>query len=215
MRIFMNDVSHSPWRPADGNRQADCTRAGLLMLQAADDELVQEQTAWLNEHLRSCAACDAQQARFRQIDQDLGAYGELLWQQNPPRPDERPRFLDRMATSKRRKRSVIPWIAAAAGALAASIMIGVCLNHTPSPARNRSLTARTPLPHVKQSQTLAASSDAVAVSVTMAERARRISEDAPPVTRNPNPKTKLSSEFRLPHRSPPTSASKWYARTWR
>ncbi len=161
----MNDVSHSPWRPADGNRQADCTRAGLLMLQAADDELVQEQTAWLNEHLRSCAACDAQQARFRQIDQDLGAYGELLWQQNPPRPDERPRFLDRMATSKRRKRSVIPWIAAAAGALAASIMIGVCLNHTPSPARNRSLTARTPLPHVKQSQTLAASSDAVAVSV--------------------------------------------------
>src|SRR6266542_3277648 len=129
MRIFMNDVSHSPWRPADGNRQADCTRAGLLMLQAADDELVQEQTAWLNEHLRSCAACDAQQARFRQIDQDLGAYGELLWQQNPPRPDERPRFLDRMATSKRRKRSVIPWIAAASGALAASIMIGVYVNH--------------------------------------------------------------------------------------
>lgn len=161
----MNDVSHYPWRPADGNWQADCTRAGLLMLQAADDELAQEQTAWLKEHLRLCAACDAQQARFRQIDQDLCAYGELLWQQNPPRPDERPHFLNRVATSKRRKRGVIPRIAATAGALAASIIIGVCLNHKPSPARNQSLTASTPLPHVKRPQTSTASSDAVAVSV--------------------------------------------------
>src|SRR5580700_10310465 len=90
----------------------DCGQVKELLLLAADDELQPEQFASLEIHMKGCEPCRIAQSRFRQIDRDLREYREQLFRPDPSRAR--------------------PWIAPAAGAVAASVVAAALLFHEPT-----------------------------------------------------------------------------------
>lgn len=116
----------------------DCSQTKTLLMLAADGELDAEQAGWLERHVESCAACQLEQARFRELDRDLGAYGDFLERIAP------------VATPRRKIPGMVRWIPAMAAALAAMLFLGVILVHRLSPGRSNEVSEESfvPIPYV-------------------------------------------------------------------
>ncbi len=95
----------------------DCSQTKTLLMLAADDELDAEQSAELERHVESCAACRLKQTRFRKLDRDLGEFGDF-WEQTAP-----------AETSRRKIPAMARWVPALASALAAMLLLGAILVH--------------------------------------------------------------------------------------
>jgi predicted anti-sigma-YlaC factor YlaD len=129
----------------------DCSQTKTLLMLAADGELDLEQMAGLERHVESCPACRMEQVRFRELDRDLGAYGDMLWRQNTPRTDRLAGLLPHLAATKGRVRAAIVWIPQVAAALAALLFLGVILIHRLPPGVGSVVTdeAFVPIPYVQ------------------------------------------------------------------
>jgi hypothetical protein len=129
----------------------DCGQTKTLLMQAADGELSREESAWLARHVQSCPACQAEQMRFQELDRDLGAYGDLLSRQCPPRTDQVAGVLPRVAAAKGGVRAAILWIPQLAAALAAVLFLGVILVHRISPGSSDEVAGESfvPIPYVQ------------------------------------------------------------------
>jgi anti-sigma factor RsiW len=113
---------------------ANCARARTLMLQAVDDELLGEESAWLGAHVQSCSTCRVMQLRFHQIDANLRHDGALLSEENPSPPGVRSSLLAKMAATQRGGSKNLTWlIPAAAAAFAALLLIGIVAIRTRPP----------------------------------------------------------------------------------
>jgi hypothetical protein len=121
----------------------DCSQTKTLLMLAADGELDAEQIAGLEQHVESCAACHLEQVRFRELNQDLGIYGDLLVRQNPPR-------MIRLVAPPTKVRAAIFRMPLAI-ALAASLLLGAFLIHRQSPVHPNVVTdqAFVPIPYVQ------------------------------------------------------------------
>lgn len=120
--------------------EAGCRRAATLLIQAADGEAAQEEIAWLEGHVRTCAACRAYREQFRRIDRELALYGDFVWRHNAPE----------VAVRRPRTRAAVYWIPALAGAVAASLFLGALLLREPPPDASppRVQQAFVPIPYV-------------------------------------------------------------------
>jgi anti-sigma factor RsiW len=129
----------------------DCSRTKTLLMLAADGDLGQEERAWLEQHLQSCPACQAEQMRFQELDRDLGVYGELLSRQNTPRTLQVAGLLPRVTARKGRVRAAIVWIPQLAAALAAVLFLVVILVHRISSGSLHEVAGESfvPIPYVQ------------------------------------------------------------------
>jgi anti-sigma factor RsiW len=129
----------------------DCSQTKTLLMLAADGDSSQEENVWLERHVESCPACHLEQVRFRELDQDLGVYGELLSRQSPPRTDQVAGLPLRMAAQKSGVRAAIHWIPQLAAALAAVLFLGVILVHRLAPGLPNEVAgeAFVPIPYVQ------------------------------------------------------------------
>lgn len=116
----------------------DCSQTKTLLMLAADGELDAEQTARLEGHVELCAACQLEQARFRELDRDLSAYGDFLEQVAP------------VAMPRRRVFGLARWVPVMAAGLAAVLFLGVILVHRLSPVRSSDVSQESfvPIPYV-------------------------------------------------------------------
>jgi hypothetical protein len=116
----------------------DCSQTKTLLMLAADGELDADQAMWLEHHVGLCPACCLEQARFRDLDRDLGVYGDYLEEVAP------------VAMPRRRIRAVTQWVPAMAAALAAVLFLGVILVHRLSPGRSNQAVEESfvPIPYV-------------------------------------------------------------------
>jgi predicted anti-sigma-YlaC factor YlaD len=130
---------------------SDCNQTKTLLMLAADGELAADEIAWLERHAASCPVCHAEQMRFRELDRDLGAYGDLLWRQNEPRRGVPADLPHRVAAPKGGVRAAIRWIPQLAAALAAVVVLGVLLAHRVSPGSSNEVSdeAFVPIPYVQ------------------------------------------------------------------
>jgi anti-sigma factor RsiW len=129
----------------------DCSQTKTLLMLAADGELGREKSAWLEQHVQSCPACQAEQTRFQELEWDLAAYGELLLRQNAPRTDRVVGLIPRVAAQQGRGRAAVLWIPQLAAALAAVLFLGVILVHRISPVSPDEVTGESfvPIPYVQ------------------------------------------------------------------
>jgi hypothetical protein len=129
----------------------DCSQTKTLLMLAADGELGREESARLEQHVQSCPACHAERTRFQELDRDLGAYGELLSRQSPPRTDRLASLQPRVAAPKGGVRAAILWIPQLAAALAAVLFLGVILVHRISPGSSDEVASESfvPIPYVQ------------------------------------------------------------------
>jgi hypothetical protein len=127
----MNDASIPNKKWSDDHPQADCARAKALMLQAVDDELPSEESAWFETHLGSCPLCRALQLQFQDIDDKLRRDGVSLSQENPFPLGGRGLLLTRVAATRTRPSTRMIWLIPAAAAFAALLLIGVAVVRTP------------------------------------------------------------------------------------
>jgi hypothetical protein len=129
----------------------DCSQTKTLLMLAADGELAPDQMARLEQHVESCPACHLAQMRFRELDQDLGAYGDLLWRQNALRTDQPAGLAHRAAAPKGRVRAAIRSIPQLAAVLAAALFLGVILVHRMTPGSSNEVIDEVfvPIPYVQ------------------------------------------------------------------
>jgi hypothetical protein len=127
----MNDASIPNEKWSDDRPQADCVQAKALMLQAVDDELPREESAWFQTHLGSCPLCRALQLQFQDIDDKLRHDGVSLSQEKPFPLDGRRLLLTRIAATRRHPSRRMIWLIPAAAAFAALLLTGVTVVHSP------------------------------------------------------------------------------------
>jgi anti-sigma factor RsiW len=129
----------------------DCSQTKTLLMLAADGELAPDRVAWLEGHVESCPACHLEQMRFRELDRDLGVYGDLLARQSPPRTDQLVGLPPSMTAPKSKVRTAIRWIPQLAAALAAVLFLGVILVHRISPGSLDEVAGEpfVPIPYVQ------------------------------------------------------------------
>jgi hypothetical protein len=110
------------------------------LLAFADGELDPKQSAVVDEHARSCAACEDQIADFRSV---YGAVRSSVRSQHPPPPkpwaDLRPRLIDLDVGRVRTRRLSFPrvsfrWAAAAAAVIAGLLVVRLTTEQTVSAA---------------------------------------------------------------------------------
>lgn len=102
--------------------KTECDNTATLLVQRADGDLNPEQTARMDEHLASCAACREQRDRFRRIDGELAEYGEFVRLQPAG-----------VAAPSRRSRYLLGWaFAFAVAAMAAAVIWVPSLRHPPA-----------------------------------------------------------------------------------
>jgi len=116
----------------------DCSQTKMLLMLAADGELDAEQIACLERHTESCLACRQDQVRFRELDRDLGVYGDTLERVAP------------IAIPRAKIRAMVRWLPAMAAALAALLFLGVVLVHRLSPGHPPEVIGESfvPIPYV-------------------------------------------------------------------
>jgi predicted anti-sigma-YlaC factor YlaD len=129
----------------------DCSQTKTLLVLAADGELGREESAWLEQHVQSCPACQAEQTRFQELDWDLAAYGESLSRQTTPRTEQLIGPRPRVAARQGRVRASVRWMPQLATALAAALFLGVILVHRISPISPDEVTGESfvPIPYVQ------------------------------------------------------------------
>src|SRR5215469_5265732 len=127
----MNDASSPNQQWTDEHPQAGCARAKALMLQAVDDELPKEETAWFETHLGSCPLCSTLQLQFQDIDDKLRRDGVSLSQEKPFPRGGRRLLLTRMAATPRRPSRRLIWLIPTVAAVAALLLMGVAVIRAP------------------------------------------------------------------------------------
>jgi hypothetical protein len=119
----------------------DCSQTKMRLMLAADGELGSPESAWLEEHVRSCPACHAERMRFHELDQDLGTYGEMMsWRIEPG-----------IAAPRGGVRPIIRWMPRFAVALVAMLLLGAVLVHRFPPAKSPEAPEESfvPIPYVQ------------------------------------------------------------------
>jgi anti-sigma factor RsiW len=119
----------------------DCDQTKTLLMLAADGELAEEESARLEEHVQSCAACHAERARLQELDRYLGAYAGVMTYQSQPR----------LTAPRGGVRSAMQWLAHIAAALAALLLLGVILIHRIPSEKSAGVSEESfvPIPYVQ------------------------------------------------------------------
>jgi len=119
----------------------DCSQTKMRLMLAADGELDPREIARLDEHVRACPSCHAEQMRFQELDRDLGVYGELMARRREPG----------VAAPRVRVGPGMRWIPRIAAALAALLLPGVILVHKFPRAQSPEVSeeAFVPIPYVQ------------------------------------------------------------------
>ena len=95
----------------------ECEHSANLRLQAADQELSGDETAWLKEHEVKCAACRMAQQQFLKLDRELAAWGDWLERGHTAQPGAH------VVTRRRPIWHWVPALCAAAGLVVTSVAL--------------------------------------------------------------------------------------------
>jgi anti-sigma factor RsiW len=118
----------------------DCNQTKNWLMLAADRELDPKQAAWLEGHVKSCAACQAEQTRFQELDWALGGYSAFREQVAP------------VAAPRRGIQAMVRRSLAIVAALAALFWLGAILIHRPVPQASPAMAideSFVPIPYVQ------------------------------------------------------------------